>query len=189
MKNLFIIHGYKANTESHWFQWLKSSMMPYGYTTEIIPLPNSEQPEYEAWSQTLDDYLGNKLTNETIIVAHSLGVITTLDYLSHHATETTIKGLFLISGFNEQLPNLPELNHFIAQTDISLDNINAYTIKVIGATADPIVNIDATRRLSASLNIDTIEIPHEGHFLANEGYTTFEFLLEQITHLLNKKRD
>jgi predicted alpha/beta hydrolase family esterase len=47
MKNLFIIHGYKANTESHWFQWLKSSMMRYGYTTEIIPLPNSAQPEYE----------------------------------------------------------------------------------------------------------------------------------------------
>lgn len=189
MKNLFIIHGYKANTESHWFQWLKSSMMRYGYTTEIIPLPNSAQPKYKAWSQTLDDYLSNKLTNETIIVAHSLGVITTLDYLSHHANGTHIKGLFLISGFNEQLPNIPELNHFITQTDISLDNINAHTIKVIGATADPIVNIDATRRLSSSLGIDTIEIPHEGHFLASEGYTTFEFLLEQINRLLNKKRD
>ncbi|MBF7018695.1 serine hydrolase family protein [Staphylococcus sp. 18_1_E_LY] len=189
MKNLFIIHGYKANTKSHWFQWLKTTMLEYGYTTEILPLPNSEEPQYKAWSQTLDDYLAHKLTNETIIVAHSLGVITTLDYLSHHASETTIKGLFLISGFNELLPNIPELDDFISQTNISLDNINAQTIKVIGATADPIVNIDATRRLSASLDMDTIEVPHEGHFLENEGYTTFEFLLKQITDLLNKKRD
>lgn len=118
-----------------------------------------------------------------------LRVITTLDYLSQHASETTIKGLFLISGFNELLPNIPELDDFISQTNISLDNINAQTIKVIGATADPIVNIDATRRLSASLDMDTIEVPHEGHFLENEGYTTFEFLLKQITDLLNKKRD
>lgn len=186
MKNLFIIHGYKANTESHWFQWLKSSMKQYGYLTEILQLPNPKHPDYKQWSLTLEDYLANKINDETIIVAHSLGVITTLDYLSRNCSQISIKGLFLISGFNEYLPNLPELDKFISQTQVSIDNINAQNIISIAAKSDPIVNIDATNRLSTTLGASTIEIAHNGHFLDSEGYTTFDVLLQQIVSIIYK---
>lgn len=49
--------------------------------------------------------------------------------------------------------------------------------------ADQIVSIKAIQRLSISLAIYNILVPHKGHFLDSEGYTTFELLLRQITKL------
>ena len=79
---MFIVHGYQANTESHWFQWLADQMKPYGYNVEIVYLPDSDCPSFEAWYQAIQNSMQNNLNSETIIVAHSLGVISTLNYLT-----------------------------------------------------------------------------------------------------------
>ncbi|WP_267921359.1 RBBP9/YdeN family alpha/beta hydrolase [Staphylococcus cohnii] len=110
---MFIIHGYQASTKSHWFQWLAAQMKPYGYNVEIVYLPNSDYPELDSWCQAIDNIVQNKLNSETIIVAHSLGVISILHYLTSLKASSKIKGLFLISGFNEKLSNIPELNQYI----------------------------------------------------------------------------
>ncbi len=187
MKNMFIIHGYQATTESHWFEWLANEMKQFGYSTEIVYLPNTNQPNLKEWITAIQNNLQNKLNSETIIVAHSLGVITILDYLSRLQHGPTIKGLYLVSGFNEQLKNLPELNHYISQTQIDFHNINAQNIVTLAGSHDPIVNIEATDRLSRELNTETLHVSHEGHFLDSDGYKTFDFLKDQITYSLTKK--
>ena len=169
---MFIIHGYQATTESHWFEWLANEMKQFGYSTEIVYLPNANQPNLKEWITAIQNNLKNKLDSETIIVAHSLGVITILDYLSRLQHGLTIKGLYLVSGFNEQLKNLPELNHYISQTQIDFHNINAQNIVTIAGSHDPIVNIEATDRLSHELNTETLRISHKGHFLDSDGYKT-----------------
>lgn len=184
MKNMFIIHGYQASTKSHWFQWLASQIEPYGYNVEIIHLPNSDHPELDSWCQAIDDIIQSKLNSETIIVAHSLGVISILHYLTSVKPHSKIKGLFLISGFNEKLSNIPELNQYIDNTRIKLDKLCAQHIITIGALNDPVVNIDATDRLSKQLNVKTHYINHNGHFLETEGYHTFKFLKEKIIEIL-----
>ena len=74
-------------------------------------------------------------------------MVTVLNYLSKVEVFSNIKGLFLISGFNEPLHNLPELNQFINQTQVQFENINAQHIMTIGGDNDPIVDINATNRL------------------------------------------
>ncbi|MEB7810642.1 alpha/beta hydrolase [Staphylococcus xylosus] len=187
MKNMFIIHGYQATTESHWFEWLTTEMKRFGYSTEIVYLPNTNHPVLDKWITAIQNSLENKLNSESIIVAHSLGVITILDYLSNLKHTPNIKGLFLISGFNEQLINLPELDCYISQTQIDYRKINAQHIVTIAGSHDPIVNIEATDRLSHELNTETLRVSHKGHFLDSDGYKTFEFLKNQITHSLNNK--
>ncbi|MGO2077326.1 MAG: alpha/beta hydrolase, partial [Staphylococcus equorum] len=83
--------------------------------------------------------------------------------------------------------NLPELDYYINQTNVQLDRINAQHIITIGSDYDPVVNISATDRLSKALGTQTIHIPHKGHFLASDGYETFEILKEQIITILNQK--
>ncbi|PTI56087.1 esterase [Staphylococcus xylosus] len=187
MKNMFIIHGYQATTKSHWFEWLAAEMKQFGYSTEIVYLPNTYQHNLDEWITAIQNSLKNKLNAETIIVAHSLGVITILDYLSKLKHAPSIKGLFLVSGFNEQLTNLPELDHYILQTQIDFRMINAQHIVTIAGSHDPIVNIDATDRLSHELKTETLHVSHEGHFLDSDGYRTFNFLKDQITQTLNNK--
>lgn len=187
MKQLFIIHGYQANPNSHWFNWIAQKIQHYGYTTDIIELPNPHKPEYHAWYDTLKHHMDHELNDQTIIIAHSLGVITTLNYLARLSKAPNIKALILISGFHEKLRNLPELDAFISQTIVS--NINVQHILALAATNDPIVDNAASNRLSQLLNINTINIEHDGHFLAEEGYTSFEFLWTQLQHILNNKKD
>ncbi|GGB80696.1 serine hydrolase family protein [Staphylococcus nepalensis] len=184
MKNMFIVHGYQANTESHWFQWLADQMKPYGYNVEIVYLPDSDCPSFEAWYQAIQNSMQNNLNSETIIVAHSLGVISTLNYLTSMLNVPTIKGLFLVSGFNEKLSNLIELNQYIDCININLNNLHAQHIVTIGAINDPVVNIDATDRLSEQLNVKTTYVNHNGHFLATEGYNSFNFLKDKIIEIL-----
>lgn len=184
MKNMFIIHGYQASTKSHWFQWLASQMKPYGYNVEIVYLPNSDYPELDSWCQAIDNIVQNKLNSETIIVAHSLGVISILHYLTSFKANSKIKGLFLISGFKEKLSNIPELNQYINNTCIDINKLNARHIVTIGASNDPVVNIDATDRLSNQLNVKTHYINHDGHFLETEEYDTFNYLKDKIMEIL-----
>lgn len=187
MKNMFIIHGYQAHTDSHWFQWLATKMKASDYKVEVIHLPNSNHPDIDQWYKALHNSMAHKLNSETLIVAHSLGVITVLNYLSQLSQYPHIKGLFLVSGFNETLENLPELDYYINQSNVQLDRINAQHIITIGSDYDPVVNISATDRLSKALGTQTIHIPHKGHFLASDGYETFEILKEQIITILNQK--
>ncbi len=186
MNNMFIIHGYQANINSHWFDWLAKEMAYYHYQVEIIYLPNTHHPQTSNWYAALDDRLKDKLNENTLIVAHSLGVITILNYLSHQQFTPKIKGLFLISGFNETLDNLPELDTYIKQTNVRCDKVNSQNVVTIAASEDPIVDVEATKRLSNELGVSTQIITHNGHFLDTEGYHTFEFLKDQIIAILNK---
>ena len=72
MKNMFIIHGYQASTESHWFEWLATQMKSYDYHTEIVYLPNTNDPDLDAWDSAIQHSLNHKLDKDSIIVAHSL---------------------------------------------------------------------------------------------------------------------
>ncbi|MCD8919467.1 RBBP9/YdeN family alpha/beta hydrolase [Staphylococcus gallinarum] len=184
MKQLFIIHGYQASTNSHWFQWLADKMAKYSYKTQIVYLPNSKNPDFKQWEQALKDNLDNKLNSQTIIVAHSLGVITTLNYLSKLNQMPKIKGLFLVSGFIQTLNNIPELDNYIQQCKVTPENIQASHIYSIAANQDPVVNIKSSEQLSNAFNIDTYTIQHNGHFLGNEGYETFSELYNLISKTL-----
>lgn len=184
---MFIIHGYQAHTDSHWFQWLAAKMKSSDYEVEVIHLPDSNDPDINQWYTALHNSMADKLNPETIIVAHSLGVVSVLNYLSQLSQCPHIKGLFLISGFIETLENLPELDCYINQTNVQLNRINVQHIITIGSNHDPVVDISATDRLSKALGTQTIHIPHQGHFLASDGYETFKFLREQITIVLNQK--
>lgn len=184
MKQLFIIHGYQASTNSHWFQWIADKMSKYDYTTNIVYLPNSKYPDFKQWEQALQDNLNNKLDDQTIIVAHSLGVITTLNYLSTLNQMPKIKGLFLVSGFINSLDNIPELDNYIQQCQVIPEKIQAQHMYSIAANEDPVVNIRASEQLSKVFKLHTYTINHKGHFLENEGYNTFSELLSLITQTI-----
>lgn len=63
-----------------------------------------------------------KLDPESIIVAHSLGCLARLHFLTQTLSHTQIKGLILVACFNDKLTALPELEGFIrqAKSDMSI---------------------------------------------------------------------
>ena len=74
MKRAFIIHGYGATPEDHWFSWLAQQLQAAGVATAIPALPDPEQPDFDRWQAALTTHLGTP-DAQTFYVAHSLGTI------------------------------------------------------------------------------------------------------------------
>lgn len=60
-----------------------------------MDFPNSSNPVLEDWNKTLLDEI-DITSGNNVIVAHSLGVVTVLDYLSRFEGEWNVKGLVLV---------------------------------------------------------------------------------------------
>ena len=155
---VFIIHGYGATIDNHWFAWLQAQLQQRGIAAVRVPMPDSTQPDFDRWQQTLAQYIGKPQENH-IFVAHSLGTISLLHYLTA-ARPRRIGGLVLVSAFGKRIPTLPEINGF---------NIDAYVdrcridfaaiarmagnrIELISANDDPIVPVENTRYVAKELN-------------------------------------
>ena len=106
---LFVVHGYQAQIDSHWFQWLCQQFPDV--ETHIVALPDPHHPQLSAWLSALQAAIG-QVDEQTFIVAHSLGCVTTLRFLSEQTEAAALGGLVLVAGFAEPLVNLPELNGF-----------------------------------------------------------------------------
>lgn len=185
MKNVFIIHGFQASPKSHWFPWLKQEVERLGFYCQILALSDSLNPQYTVWKADLANQL-QMLDEESIIIAHSLGCISVLDYLSEALSSKKIKAFIGVSGFSERLQTLPELNEFIQCADLK-DGLLRMQIQqrhVIFSSDDAYVSAPMTIHLGQLLNAQMLEIKSAGHFLASDGYVEFPQLWERLQRIL-----
>ena len=155
---VFIIHGYGATINNHWFGWLQTQLEQRGIAAVRVPMPDSEQPDFDRWQQTLAQYIGKPSENQ-IFVAHSLGTISLLHYLT--ATQPRkIGGLVLVSAFGKRIPTLPEINGFNIDAYVDRCHIDfpaiarmaGNRIELISANDDPIVPVENTRYVAKELS-------------------------------------
>lgn len=135
--NIYVIHGYTANTEANWFPWLKKEVEKnLNQQITILAMPNPNVPVVEDWDVACDEQIARK--DGITIVGHSLGCVTALRFLSRHEVKNV--NLILGSGFDETTYTLPQLNAFTrTPVDYSgiLQKINSAT--VVSAFDDDIV--------------------------------------------------
>nr|WP_298794905.1 alpha/beta fold hydrolase [uncultured Acetobacter sp.] len=175
-----IVHGYTANPDAHWFPWLKKQLELSGATVRVPALPSSQAPEPDAWAETLNTLLPH-LNNQTFLIGHSLGCVTLLRHLMSRPKGETVGGYVLVSGFDQHLQTLPQLDAF---TDSPLNYEDLQSRSAFRASVfsdnDGIVDPGLSRTLAASLHTTTLDVPGGGHFLGREGYEQFPELLELL---------
>ena len=64
---MFIIHGYGATINNHWFGWLQTQLEQRGIAAVRVPMPDSEQPDFDRWQQTLAQYIGKPSENQIFV--------------------------------------------------------------------------------------------------------------------------
>ena len=173
---VYIIHGYGATPQDHWFPWLNKKLQMQKVNVVSIPLPNSKQPDFTAWQQTLSQYIGMP-DERCVFVAHSLGTISLLHYLSTLHPQK-VGGIILVAGFGARIPGLSQIDNFnidayVDRTMIDMETIRAMTQQIycIISKNDPIVAPQASHVLATQLNAHIVEISNGGHFLATDGFT------------------
>ncbi len=173
-KEVFIIHGYNAWPEKHWFMWLKGKLEEDGIRCEVLRMPDSSKPELSDWLQYISETAG-KPDRDTYFVAHSLGCPAILRYLQ----DISIKpdqtgGLILVSGFKDPIPDLPELDEFTSwelKRDVFIQGVKKRC--VISAEDDPIVPFELSEKLAFDISAVLEAFPSGGHFMESEGFTEF----------------
>lgn len=125
------------------------------------------------WEAAVGSALGTP-DKSTVVVAHSLGCLAVLRYLSSLAEPWRLKSLVLVAGFTDPLPALPELDSFIGDgCDVARLREHIDQIVVLRSDNDSLVPPPLTDRLAESLGVVAEVVPGAGHFLAAEGITSF----------------
>ena len=175
MKRAFIIHGYGATPEDHWFSWLAQQLQAAGVATAIPALPDPEQPDFDRWQAA--QYIGKPQENH-IFVAHSLGTISLLHFLSA-ARPAQIGGIFLVSGFDGRLPALPVIGDFNVDAYADRARIDHAALRAMTpqihhviSDNDRVVAPERSLQLAERLGGTVHRVANGGHFLASDGFRT-----------------
>ena len=183
-----IIHGFGATPNDHWFRWLEKNLVTKGYKVDNIALPNSHSPNFQQWQNTLESHIDTP-NSQDIFIAHSLGNVTLLHYLSN-SKATCVAGLVLVSGFENTLPKLPmienfNLDNYVNKASINNERIKALTPNIYSIVSDNDYLVDPTesQKLASNLNSQVFMVKNGGHLLKSDGYTQLPIALELINKI------
>jgi predicted alpha/beta hydrolase family esterase len=179
---IVVAHGYLASPEKHWFPWLVGQYDPGVVRVPALPDPTNPRPG--PWLEALQDAVGT-VDDDTILIGHSLGSITTLRLLAGLPQPWSLRGLLLVAGFAQPLPNLRKLDAFTAEPlDFRPIVDGARRRHVFGSDDDttvaPPITADLARRLEAPLTI----LPGGGHFVERQGCRSIPELLPVLDSML-----
>ncbi|MCQ9677116.1 alpha/beta hydrolase [Corynebacterium sp. BF-R-2] len=183
--HFYIVHGYQASPESHWFPWLEQQLSADGHTVHTIALPHSNAPELDEWVEAIGRVIARP-SADTCFITHSLGGIALLHYLTALEGEWELPGLFIVSGFVEKLRVIPELDEFIGQAHVDLPRVKPHVAhtEVVVSTNDVLVDPALTQQLAGVLSAALITVENGGHFLERDGFTEFPQLYEHVAQWL-----
>lgn len=173
---IVVVHGLGATAGSHWFGALQERYTPYGIEVVVPDLPDSQAPDLDTWLSRLAEVVGT-IDEHTVLVGHSLGCVSILQHLAARDDDWRLGGLALVAGFVEQVPGIPEVDHFVArETDPA--GVAARTARrvVLSADDDPVVPRRLTEDLARVLDADLTVVDGAGHFLARGGFDRLEVL-------------
>lgn len=184
--HVYIIHGYNANSTSHWFPWLERELVNQGISVVSIEMPNSSHPKLDEWLWKLKEVVGVS-TDRTFFVAHSLGCITLLHYVQQLKFCARAGGAVFLSGFAKPVPGLSLLDEFVKPAidyRVLIERIGFRTM--IAAQDDPIVPCTFSQELTHDLQARYIETDGGGHFLGTDGFTEFPLVRDTLIEMLGR---
>lgn len=186
MRQIFVLHGYSASINDHWFQDLKHQIEDEHTSVTLIPFPDSENPDVEAWQKVLDQQIP-KVDENTYFVAHSLGVITLLHFLQRHDYQK-IGGMILVSGFSGPISDFSPLDAYITKSKVDTSYFHDIKKKLVYLSDnDDLVPPKLTIELAKAIDAPYITVPNGGHFLGREGYTSFPQVVNFLKEMLDSK--
>ena len=94
---MYIVHGYGSTPDDHWLKWLEEELKKHKIKAYRIAMPSPDNPNIDDWIATLKKQVN--VTPETVIVEHSLGTITIVDFLLEIKKEP--KAIVLVGGYTE----------------------------------------------------------------------------------------
>lgn len=176
---ILILHDKDGYAGVDWGEWLHDELQKQGYIVTTPILTDSNYPNRNWWSKEIQQITLNFDTKDLIVVGHSLGVISALDFIEQSIVP--VKALISVSGFSADY-GAEQYSAFLRQKNLDFARIRANLGQsvVIYGDDDPYVPVEALRQLAQDLAVKPIVIADGGHLNTERGYTTFPLLLDII---------
>jgi len=157
-----IVPGLNNSGPSHWQSFWVNSLPD----ASRVYQRNWDHPLKEEWIETLDKTIAN-LESDTIIVSHSLGVVTTVHWLLQKSAEGTlpanVKGAFLVA------PADADAVEFICDfAPMPLQKLPVPSC-VVASENDPFVTIERARLFAKSWGSILFDVGNLGHINAKSN--------------------
>ena len=152
-----------------------------GHTHQIHrpSMPHPENPHYDEWKMKLKHALDH-LSNNTILIGHSLGGSTLVKYLSESAYKKTIDGLFLIAAPYWGATDW-QVEEYILQDNFSSNLPEIRRVFLYHSNDDEVVPVEHLRYYAGQLPFATVRACDTGGHLFSNGLPE---LIEDIKNLL-----
>lgn len=176
---IIILHGIGGHSGIHWQAWLGHELASQGHRVIMPTLPDADHPDRARWLAAVSTRLKDIPPDQLIIIGHSLGVVTALDYLS--TRQMPAAALFCVSGFSIDY-GAPLNSYFMSERNLDLEEVRKHArhIEIIFGSNDPYVPQQALRALATGLGIVPEVIPDGGHLNVDAGFKTFPLLLARV---------
>lgn len=178
MDKYLILHGYNGSNEGHWQHFLYNDLKNLNKKVYFPQFPNNSHPNLEKWINYLNKFK-NKIDENTTIIAHSMGVILWLHYISRY-NNIKAKKIILVA---------PPSNEFLLSNENTISfsnfNLNGNLLKkiskdnlLIASTNDEYCTETAKEVFVKPLEINYIELPPKaGHINIKSGYGKWNDIL------------
>jgi len=173
---ILIIHGIGGYAGIHWQQWLNDELTKQGHAVIMPNLSNADHPDRQVWLSEITKAAGDTTLSELIIVGHSLGVTSALDFIEQ--ATSPIKALVSISGFASDYG--AEFNSYflkIKKMDFNKIRNNISESYVLYGDDDPYVTQEALKEVATQLGVEATVMHNGGHFNTEAGFSEFPKLL------------
>jgi uncharacterized protein len=174
-----ILHGVQGTAGDHWENWLNDELTKAGHTVLMPQLPDSDHPDRKIWLKTVKEILAKVDVNQLVIVGHSLGVVTALDFIEQ--SQQKVRGLVSVSGFYRDYG--AELNsYFLAEKTVDIKKVRKNLGKAVTfyGDNDPYVPQFELKLLAEGLGVKPIAVAKGGHLNTDAGFTSFPQLLQEV---------
>lgn len=188
MKAVYIIHGWGGSPSEPMHTWLKKVLLVKSYNVIAPEMPDTEEPEINAWVSKLKEIVKNP-DKDTIFVGHSIGCQTILRYLETLNPAVVVGGVVLIAPWLtlQNLESDEEWN--IAkpwlETDISFTGVAKHVAKItaIFSDNDPVVPFENTELFKQKFGTENIIENNKGHFTEEDGVFELPSALKAILEI------
>ncbi len=186
--NVLIFHGTEGYPEENWFPWLKAELEQHDFQVFVpnFPSPPIVPAKIDEWFTVLKDY-EQYITEDTILIGHSLGGIFTLRILekSNHP----IRAAYFVGtpiGVEPILNYERDKSFSGFEFDFDLIKTKSTYFCVFHSDNDPYVDLANGEQLANNLDGELFLVPGAGHFHTPSGYTEFSLLRDNILKQLSE---
>ena len=180
-----LIHGFNATPQSNFHPWLKTELEKRGYEVRVpeLPLKIGEEIEAQELLELMQEKLG-LLTNEDIVLGHSLGGVLALRYLEFAELKTTPRAFIMVGApWRVSRPELQSL--FMTNLDYDVVPWKAAEFVVVHSKDDEMVPFDHAEKWAKILKARLIDTAGNDHYMGTE----YPLLLEEIERIKNNPID